>query len=90
MRNGIRCKNGVHGVKLSRGENAAVTASTVAVTLTWESQYDVDPQALLLAENGKIRTNDDFVFYNATQHCCSGVGRSVADREATGSRSWTT
>lgn len=84
MRNGIRCESGVHGVKLSRGENAAVTASTVAVTLTWGSQCDVDPQALLLAENGKIRTNDDFVFYNAADHPSgavslteSGAGRAV-------------
>ncbi|MEV0766923.1 TerD family protein [Nocardia salmonicida] len=71
-------------MKLSRGENAAVTASTVAVTLRWGSHYQVDPQALLLAENGKIRTNDDFVFYNAARHPSgavslteSGTGRAV-------------
>ncbi|MFD5174212.1 TerD family protein [Nocardia sp. NPDC058379] len=63
-------------VKLSRGENAAVTAPTVTVTLTWGSRQEVDPQALLLSESGRIRTNDDFVFYNAAHHPSGAVSLS--------------
>ncbi|WP_329405742.1 TerD family protein [Nocardia vinacea] len=63
----------MHNVKLVRGGNAPVTASTVTVTLEWGSQCEVDPQALLLTETGKIRTNDDFVFYNAAKHPTGAV-----------------
>ncbi len=58
-------------MKLVRGGNAPVTASTV--TLEWGSQCEVDPKALLLTETGKIRTNDDFVFYNAAKHPTGAV-----------------
>ncbi|MFQ6399211.1 TerD family protein, partial [Nocardia sp. KC 131] len=60
-------------MKLVRGGNAPITASTVTVILEWGSQCEVDPQALLLTEAGKIRTNDDFVFYNAAKHPTGAV-----------------
>ncbi|MGW4632453.1 TerD family protein [Nocardia sp. NPDC004415] len=60
-------------MKLSRGQNAAVTSPAVTVVLTWKSQHEVDPQALLLAETGKIRTDEDFVFYNAARHPSGAV-----------------
>ncbi|WP_336081073.1 TerD family protein [Nocardia sp. SSK8] len=60
-------------MKLSRGENAAVNSPAVTVVLTWKSQQDVDPQALLLAETGKIRSDEDFVFYNAARHPSGAV-----------------
>ncbi|KAA8888454.1 DUF2510 domain-containing protein [Nocardia colli] len=71
-------------VKLARGGNTAVTAQTVTVTLTWGSRHEVDPQALLLAETGKIRTNDDFVFFNAPRHPSGSVSmvESMAGRAA--------
>ncbi|WP_433663245.1 TerD family protein [Nocardia sp. CA-128927] len=53
----------------------------MTVTLEWGSRHEVDPQALLLAESGKIRTNDDFVFYNAAQHPSGAVS---LDESATG------
>ncbi|WP_433521299.1 TerD family protein [Nocardia pseudovaccinii] len=45
------------------------------------SQCEVDPQALLLTEPGKIRTNDDFVFYNAAKH---PTGAASLDDSAVG------
>ncbi len=45
----------------------------MTVVLTWKSQHEVDPQALLLAETGKIRTDEDFVFYNAARHPSGAV-----------------
>ncbi|MFQ6397540.1 hypothetical protein ACLMAJ_29335, partial [Nocardia sp. KC 131] len=52
MRNKGPRINGVHNVKLVRGGNAPITASTVTVILEWGSQCEVDPQALLLTEAG--------------------------------------
>ncbi|WP_454195853.1 TerD family protein [Nocardia sp. Marseille-Q1738] len=60
-------------MKLTRGGNAAVTAPSVTVLLEWGSRHEIDPQALLLADTGKIRTNDDFVFYNAAKHPSGAV-----------------
>ncbi|WP_280221960.1 TerD family protein [Nocardia neocaledoniensis] len=69
-------------VQLTRGENTTVTARSVSVTLTWESDREVDPQALLLADSGKIRTDEDFVFYNAAHHPSGAVSliESIAGR----------
>ncbi|MGW4767490.1 TerD family protein [Nocardia sp. NPDC004278] len=58
---------------LTRGGNAPVNASTVALVLSWGSEHEVDPQALLLTDTGKIRSNDDFVFYNAPRNPSGSV-----------------
>ncbi|GAB0102670.1 TerD family protein [Nocardia sp. JMUB6875] len=55
-------------MELTRGANTRVAASAVSVVLEWGSGQEVDPQALLLAETGKIRSDDDFVFFNAPRH----------------------
>lgn len=65
-------------VKLTLGANAPVPTSKMSVVLEWASSHDVDPQALLLAGDGKIRTNDDFVFYNAPRHPSGAVTLSSA------------
>src|SRR3954471_3995607 len=36
----------------------------VRVSLGWSNGPDLDASALLLAANGKVRADDDFVFYN--------------------------
>ncbi|UGT63980.1 TerD family protein [Nocardia asteroides] len=66
-------------MKLSRGGNAPVPADTVVVALGWRGG-EVDPQALLVDTSGRIRTDDDFVFYNAPKH----PSGAVTLREATG------
>ncbi|WP_067827374.1 TerD family protein [Nocardia inohanensis] len=60
-------------MELTRGANAPVAASAVSLVVEWESGREVDPQALLLAETGKIRSNDDFVFFNAPRHPSGAV-----------------
>ncbi|MEV6768173.1 TerD family protein [Nocardia sp. NPDC051030] len=60
-------------MELTRGANAPVAASSVSLVLEWGSDREVDPQALLLAETGKIRSNDDFVFFNAPKHPSGAV-----------------
>ncbi len=60
-------------MELTRGANAPVAASAVTLVLEWGSDREVDPQALLLAETGRIRSNDDFVFFNAPKHPSGAV-----------------
>lgn len=55
-------------MELTRGANAAVAAPAVSLVLEWGADHEVDSQALLLADSGKIRANDDFVFFNAPRH----------------------
>ncbi|MEV0359455.1 TerD family protein [Nocardia sp. NPDC050697] len=66
-------------MKLSRGGNAPVPTDTVVVALGWRDG-EVDPQALLVDASGRIRTDDDFIFYNAPKH----PSGAVTLREATG------
>lgn len=59
---------------MTMGSNIAVGADTVRVTLSWAGgPVDVDASALLLTEHGKVRSDDDFIFYNQPQHASSAV-----------------
>lgn len=48
-------------------------SAAVSLVLEWGAGREVDPQALLLAASGKIRGNDDFVFFNAPRHPSGAV-----------------
>ncbi|MGX1811439.1 TerD family protein [Nocardia sp. NPDC055321] len=63
-------------MELTRGANAAVAAPAVSLVLEWGSDRALDPQALLLAETGRIRSNADFVFFNAPAHPSGTVALS--------------
>jgi stress response protein SCP2 len=64
---------------LSRGENVSLAAASlpasVVVTLTWQARpgVDADLSAFLCGEDGTVRSDDDFVFYNQP----SGAGGAV-------------
>lgn len=60
---------------LSKGENTAVSATTVRAVLSWGSgsPVEVDASALLLTAAGTVRSDDDFVFYNQPVHARSAV-----------------
>ncbi|MFG1806459.1 VWA domain-containing protein [Streptomyces sp. NPDC049040] len=62
---------------LSKGANTPVTASAVRVVLTWAAGppggTDPDASALLLTREGKVRGDDDFVFYNQPRHRSGAV-----------------
>ncbi|WP_371601860.1 VWA domain-containing protein [Streptomyces sp. NBC_01220] len=61
---------------LSRGANMPVTASTVRAVLGWSpgpGVPDVDASALLLTGSGRVRSDDDFVFYNQPRHASGAV-----------------
>ncbi|MEU1434409.1 VWA domain-containing protein [Streptomyces sp. NPDC005775] len=61
---------------LSKGANMPVTASTVRAVLGWSpgpGVPDMDASALLLTSGGRVRSDDDFVFYNQPQHASGAV-----------------
>ena len=75
--------------EMTKGGNIAVTASSVRVTLHWTSGVgcpDVDASALLLREDDRVGSDDDFVFYNQpgeagapVRHAGKIVGARAAD-----------
>ncbi|NEW40068.1 DUF2510 domain-containing protein [Nocardia cyriacigeorgica] len=60
-------------MKLSKGANAPVPTSLLAVVVSWRSEHAVDAHALLLTDSGTVRTDRDLVFYNAPRHISQAV-----------------
>ena len=64
---------------LTRGGNVGVTqaglSARVVVTLTWDTKdgVDADLSAFLCTTSGKVRSDDDFIFYNQPR----GAGGAV-------------
>ena len=61
---------------ISKGANIPVATAVVRVALSWTSGPgvpDADVSALLLGEHGKVRGDDDFVFYNQPRHRSGAV-----------------
>ncbi|AQX79007.1 TerD family protein [Plantibacter sp. MCCC 1A11337] len=63
------------GLSLSKGNNLSLTKTSPGLTIAtvglgWDPRttvgvaFDLDASAILVAENGKIRTPADFIFYN--------------------------
>ncbi|MFF5337104.1 TerD family protein [Streptomyces sp. NPDC013181] len=58
-------------MSLSKGANTPVASADVRVELGWRTgpgAPDVDASALLLTAGGRVRSDDDFVFYNQPVH----------------------
>jgi stress response protein SCP2 len=56
---------------ISKGANLPIQANAVRVELSWRGGTgvpDVDASALLVREDGKVRDDSDFVFYNQPRH----------------------
>ena len=71
---------------MNKGANMPVAASSVRAVLTWTAGPgipDVDVSALLLTEQGRVRSDDDFVFYNQPRHASGAV--SHGGKSASGS-----
>jgi stress response protein SCP2 len=62
--------------RISKGANVGLSASRVTAVLGWNAgpgAPDVDASALLLTSAGKVRSDDDFVFYNQPTHRSGAV-----------------
>ncbi len=49
-------------IQLPKGGNAPITQTALVVTVDVAAAADLS--ALLVTESGKVRSDDDFVFYN--------------------------
>ncbi len=61
---------------MRKGTNVPVPVTTVRVEIGWGSRPgvpDVDASALLLSEDGKVRSDADFIFYNQPRHVSTAV-----------------
>lgn len=74
-------------VLLQKGANTPVPATRVRVELGWQGgpgTPDVDASALLLTTAGKVRSDDDFVFYNQPVHRSGAVRLDARRQDGTG------
>lgn len=70
-----------------KGSNVPLEATTVRAVLRWapgQEVPDVDASALLLGPDGRVRTDEDFVFYNQPRHPSGKVWRLGKKRVAEG------
>jgi tellurium resistance protein TerD len=82
-------------VSLSKGENVSLSESAptlkrILVGLGWEARvtsgddYDLDASIFLLGENGKVRHDGDFIFYNQPRSACGSVEHTGDNRTGAG------
>lgn len=75
-------------MSLQKGANVPVTAARVRVELGWQGgpgAPDVDASALLLTSAGKVRSDEDFVFYNQPVHRSGAVRHEGRRQDGAGS-----
>ncbi|MFJ4687909.1 TerD family protein [Streptomyces sp. NPDC088789] len=68
-----------------KGSNVPLDATTVRAVLRWtpgQGVPDVDASALLLGPDGRVRSDEDFVFYNQPRHPSGKVWRLGKKRVA--------
>lgn len=82
-------------VSLTKGGNLSLSKTApnltkIKIELKWESRptagpdFDLDASVFLLQENGKVRSDDDFIFYNQLSSVCQSVTHSGDDRTGGG------
>jgi tellurite resistance protein TerA len=63
--------------ELTQGGNAPISGNAVTVILEWAPQMvggsEVDVSAFMLGANGKVRNDNDFIFYGSTTSGCGSV-----------------
>ncbi|MDX2678435.1 TerD family protein [Streptomyces sp. NY05-11A] len=70
-----------------KGSNVPLETTTVRAVLRWtpgQGVPDVDASALLLGLDGRVRSDEDFVFYNQPRHPSGKVWRLGKKRVAEG------
>ncbi|PRH76395.1 TetR family transcriptional regulator, partial [Streptomyces solincola] len=72
---------------MPKGSNVPLDAAAVRAVLCWTpgpGVPDVDASALLLGRGGRVRSDEDFVFYNQPRHPSGLVRRLSKKRVAEG------
>lgn len=82
-------------LSLSKGNNLSLTKTDpglrrAMIGLGWDprttagEQFDLDASALLVGANGRVRSNDDFIFYNQLQSADGAVVHQGDNRTGEG------
>ncbi|GAA4680609.1 hypothetical protein GCM10023347_39220 [Streptomyces chumphonensis] len=72
---------------MAKGSNIELRATAVQAVLRWSgapAAPDIDASALLLGADGRVRSDDDFVFYNQPRHPSGLVRHRAKTRDAEG------
>jgi tellurium resistance protein TerD len=83
------------GISLSKGGNISLsktdpTLKNVIVGLGWDARptegmdFDLDASAFMVKEDGKVRSDGDFIFYNQTKSGCGSVEHTGDNRTGAG------
>lgn len=82
-------------VSLTKGGNISLsktdpTLKNLIVGLGWDarptdgSDFDLDASAFMIKEDGKVRSDNDFIFYNQTKSACGSVEHTGDNRTGAG------
>lgn len=80
-------------VKLVKGENISLSKSNlkrILIGLGWEARstagedFDLDASVFMIGENGKVRRDEDFIFYHQLQSPCGSVEHQGDNRTGAG------
>jgi tellurium resistance protein TerD len=82
-------------VSLTKGGNVSLSKAApglnkIIVGLGWDvrvtdgAAFDLDASAFLLTESGKVRSSDDFIFYNQLKTKCGSVEHTGDNRTGAG------
>ena len=83
------------GISLSKGGNVSLSKTdpslkNVLVGLGWDARptdgadFDLDASAFMIKEDGKVRSDSDFIFYNQTKSICGSVEHTGDNRTGAG------
>lgn len=82
-------------ISLGKGGNISLsktdpTLQRVLVGLGWDvrsttgTDFDLDASAFMLTDNGRVRSDDDFIFYNQLSSGCGSVSHTGDNRTGIG------
>ena len=82
-------------ISLSKGGNVSLSKTdpglkNVIVGLGWDARptagadFDLDASAFMVKEDGKVRSDNDFIFYNQTKSTCGSVEHTGDNRTGAG------
>ncbi|MDR3109805.1 MAG: TerD family protein [Planctomycetaceae bacterium] len=83
------------GISLIKGANVSLSDAVpglnkIKVGLGWDvrvtqgAAFDLDASAFMVTESGKVRGNDDFIFYNQLKSTCGSVEHTGDNRTGEG------
>ena len=83
------------GISLSKGGNVSLsktdpTLKNVLVGLGWDARptdgadFDLDASAFMVKDDGKVRSDSDFIFYNQMKSTCGSVEHTGDNRTGAG------